>query len=217
MGNSSVSAIEKFRNLARQARQYNLKVAMEGEEGLVIKGSLVVDMVRIIRANKKKDWDKYLVPQDWQIINGSCVISDWYPIGSFRRMVQAVFKEIAGSNAEAVRAFGRESLDYFLAAYENMIVDGDPLGSLKKLIKARNLFLKGNIKFGIVKMTPNSLTGYLYRTPEMPEKEFFKVFCYGIAGVAEGIISRSGGRNAVSLIEEDDEGCRISLTWEYPA
>ena len=34
-----------------------------------VKGIMLVDQVRMIRGNKDKDWNKYLKPEDWNIIN----------------------------------------------------------------------------------------------------------------------------------------------------
>jgi len=34
-----------------------------------VKGTMMIDQVRMIRGNKDKDWNKYLKPEDWNIIN----------------------------------------------------------------------------------------------------------------------------------------------------
>ena len=34
-----------------------------------VKGTMMIDQVRMIRGNKDKDWNKYLKPEDWNKIN----------------------------------------------------------------------------------------------------------------------------------------------------
>jgi hypothetical protein len=212
-----VSMVEEARHLARLARKFHLKKGMEGEEGIVLKGSLVVDLARIIRANKEVRWDKYLVPPDWEIINGVILISDWYPIGAFRRMGNAVFREMAGSSLEDVHSFGKASLEYFLKVYENIIVNGSPIESLKRLFRARKLFVKGNLKVNVVRAEPGALEYFISRPAEVPEKEFFKALCYASAGVGEAVVLRAGGGNESSRIEESDQGCKVTISWELSA
>ena len=44
-----------------------------------VKGTMMIDQVRMIRGNKDKDWNKYLKPEDWNIIKGMILPAAWYP------------------------------------------------------------------------------------------------------------------------------------------
>lgn len=49
---------------------------MEMDE-LKVKGTVLLDYVRLIKAVKDKNWDKYLTDADKQIINGRILPSLW--------------------------------------------------------------------------------------------------------------------------------------------
>ena len=72
-----------------------------------VKGTLIIDYVRIIRANRERSWDRWLAKEDWEIIDGQVLPSNWYPYESFRRIGFAVFKEIANSDLNVAQQFGR--------------------------------------------------------------------------------------------------------------
>jgi len=74
-----------------------------------VKGTLLLDYVCMIRANKDKDWQKYLKPEDWEIINGRILPSLWYPYETFERAGMATFYVLGGGNFDAVRAWGKIS------------------------------------------------------------------------------------------------------------
>ncbi len=44
-----------------------------------VKGTMVVDQVKLIRGNKSMNWSKYLKPEDWEAINKRILPSEWYP------------------------------------------------------------------------------------------------------------------------------------------
>ena len=62
-----------------------------------VKGTLLLDYVRMIRANKELDWDEYLETEDWEVINSQILSSQWYSYDSFRRIAYGVFKVIGKS------------------------------------------------------------------------------------------------------------------------
>ena len=76
-----------------------------------VKGSLLAIQARFIRANKDRDWDKYLKPEDWEIINASVLPSLWHPLETFQRGGVAIFEIIAGGDLEVIRSMGKFSVD----------------------------------------------------------------------------------------------------------
>ncbi len=77
----------------------------------------------------------------WEIINGQVLPSVWYPYGTFQRIGFAVFKEIAGSNMDTVRAFGRNMAKGVLQVYKSIAMQGDPAASLERLANLRRTFM----------------------------------------------------------------------------
>lgn len=45
-----------------------------------VKGTLLVDYVKAIKGNKDREWDKWLEPEDWELIEGNVLPSQWYPL-----------------------------------------------------------------------------------------------------------------------------------------
>lgn len=106
-----------------------------------VKGSLLVDYVRMIRANKDREWDKYLTEEDWKIINSRILPSAWYPLETFQRAGMATFHELAGGNLSAVRAWGKISMEQLLKnIYKSVIADNNPMKALERYILLRRQF-----------------------------------------------------------------------------
>jgi hypothetical protein len=59
-----------------------------------VKGSILVDFVRMIRNFKNLDWNRYLKPEDWEVINSLILSTKWYPLGTYSKCSYAV--RIAG-------------------------------------------------------------------------------------------------------------------------
>lgn len=105
-----------------------------------VKGSLFLDYVRMIKKRKETDWGKYLVPEDFEILDQTILPSQWYPLESYQRLGVATFHEIAGGDVEVVREWGRISLDEMTNIYKNLINKTDPLRSLEKFKLLRSRF-----------------------------------------------------------------------------
>ncbi len=106
-----------------------------------VKGTMLLDYVRMIRGNKDKDWDKYLQPEDWEIINGRILSSMWYPYENFQRIGLAVFHEISGGNLETVRIYGKLYWKNLLASvYKAVLGDRNPFMCLDRFAILRGQF-----------------------------------------------------------------------------
>ena len=42
-----------------------------------VKGTLILDVIRIVRANKDKNWKKWLSPEDEEVVNGRIFPAAW--------------------------------------------------------------------------------------------------------------------------------------------
>ena len=72
-----------------------------------VKGTMLVDQVRMIRAHKHHDWDDVLEPEDWEFINQMFLPSSWYPLEWYEKCGWATFQVLAGGNVDLVRFRGR--------------------------------------------------------------------------------------------------------------
>ncbi len=46
---------------------------------ITVKGTVLTDLVKIVRKERQLGWDDYLQPEDWDIINGDILATQWYP------------------------------------------------------------------------------------------------------------------------------------------
>jgi len=98
-----------------------------------VKGSLLLEVARMIRANKNCDWKKYLNDKDLAIINGRVLASSWYPVESYERASFAIFMELAKGSLEVARQWGRFVVqDIIKRFYPNLVQEKDMAIALEK-------------------------------------------------------------------------------------
>ena len=100
------------------------------ETGRHVKGTFFTEYVRMLRANADFKRENYLLPEDLPYLEQTIDPSAWYPMDTFERLGLAIFVEIAGNNLEAVRLWGRASVDTLHEANQLMVCEGDPRESL---------------------------------------------------------------------------------------
>jgi len=179
-----------------------------------VKGTLLLDYIKMVRANKDGPWDDYLTPEDWEIINGQILSSQWYPYESFRRIAFAAFKIIAKSDLNTSRAFGRFTLKNLLKVYKTIVQPGDPVGSAKKLAALRRTFVEGDIDTRVGEHGDDWLVyKFTYPVGE-DDQEHFEAFTHQMAGNLEELVEQAGGRNVVIDMEIGKESSSIHVKWE---
>jgi len=178
-----------------------------------VKGTLLMDYVKIVRANKDRKWDRWLAAEDWEIINGQVLPSNWYPYENFRRIGFAVFKEIADSNLETVRSFGRFSMRRLLEIYKNVLSPGDPVASARNLAKLRRTFMRGEQETRVAEAGPGWLR-YEVSTGAEEDHEHSLAFVHQMAGNLEEIAAQTGGKNVTAQVAEEGKVFNILVRWE---
>jgi hypothetical protein len=97
-----------------------------------VKGVLFADYVRMIRGRKDIDWSTLLRPEDRLLVMSRIEPNGWYPMASFERLGNAILGEIAHGAVEAVRMWGRFSVDQLRAGTPQLVSDGDPVETLMR-------------------------------------------------------------------------------------
>ncbi|MEO7091764.1 MAG: hypothetical protein ABI175_00850 [Polyangiales bacterium] len=105
-----------------------------------VKGVLFADYVRMIRGRKDVDWTRHLRPEDLLHVGTKVEPNAWYPMETFERLGNAILAEIAHGALEAVRRFGRFSVDQLRAATPHLVSDGDPVETLMRFRVLRATF-----------------------------------------------------------------------------
>lgn len=112
-----------------------------------VKGTILVDFVKTIRADKTGKYERHLTEGDREIISERILPSNWYPMDTFRNCFNAVVSELAGNDMARVRDWGRiygESL--ITGVYRGIIKPGQPMTSLQRYgTHIRNFFDFGEV------------------------------------------------------------------------
>ncbi len=97
-----------------------------------VKGVLFSDYVRMIRGNKHVAWDQILSPADLTYIHARVDPNAWYPMVVFERLGNAILAHVAGGSLDAVRMWGRFSVDQLVAAQPLLVAADDPLETMHR-------------------------------------------------------------------------------------
>ena len=100
--------------------------------GRNVKGILFADYVRMIRSHRDVDWAKYLFLEDAAYLTKLVDPDGWYPMATFERLGNAILAEVAKNDLQAVRMWGRFSVDALRAANPVLVVEGDPIETLMR-------------------------------------------------------------------------------------
>ena len=186
-----------------------------------VKGSLLAGVVRLIRANKDKDWRKYFTEKDMEIIESQILPSSWYPLDTYERAEIAVFKEIAQGKLDVARAWGRFLIeDIIKNVYQTLVDEKDPKISLERFVMFRKqLFRFNDPNFQAIEFkskAPGQVHVTLRAHHPLPE---FEAYCHQAMGSFERLVEMAGAREAKAIIMEYDwksqiPWATIEISWK---
>lgn len=112
-----------------------------------VKGTILIDFVKTIKADSSGAYNAYLNDLDREILHQRLLPSGWYPYQTFKNCFNAVFKVLAKGDLEKVRQWGRVYGEAIITGvYKSIIKEGEPLESLMKYsTHIRNFFDFGEI------------------------------------------------------------------------
>jgi len=94
----------------------------------------------MLRGHKSVDWSKRLAPEDMPFLAMRIQPNDWYPMATFERMGNQILREVAGNDLEAVRLWGRFSVDALRAVQPQLVAADDPLETLMRFRVLRSTY-----------------------------------------------------------------------------
>lgn len=182
---------------------------------LKVKGTMFVDQVKMIRANKNLDWSKHLSPADWEIINTRVLPSEWYPLEIYVKCSMAVFKVVAQENLDVVRFRGKmRGKELFENVYKSLVTPNDPSFSLGRFV-------------GVYMQLFNFSTLKLEHAGKNHERLYHdskhtlhanRPYIHQLIGHLEVLIEMAGGKNVKFEIPDKQwEGAPVTIidiTWE---
>jgi len=173
-------------------------LAEKKEEQRMVKGTMLVDYVRMVRSRKDISWEKHLTKEDLEMIKGRILPMGWYPFDAFQRIALAVLHEIAKDDLNIVRQFGRLMMKNMIEnTYPLIAKSNDAFEAFLALQNIRSRFFSFATPT-YEKIGPKSLRVTFENTPNT---EGLEAFCYQHAGGYDYIIELYGGKN-------------IKLAWE---
>jgi len=113
-----------------------------------VKGTILIDFVKTIKADKSGTYDPFLTDEDRKIIDERLLASAWYPYDTFKHCMQAAVHILAKDNMDTVHQWGRMYGEAIVTGvYKGMIKEGRPMESLQKYNSSvRNLFDFGELR-----------------------------------------------------------------------
>ena len=98
-----------------------------------VKGTVMIDFVKTIKADRRGSYDQYLTDEDRQVMSERILPSGWYPYDTYKRVFSAVVKVLANNDMEKVRQWGRIYGETIVTnVYKGLIREGQPMETLKK-------------------------------------------------------------------------------------
>jgi len=179
-------------------------------QGRRVKGSLIVDYVKMVRANSQLPWAEHLRPEDLELLKQMILPASWYPIQVLQRIGMAAFKLVAKENYAIIRAFGRAVADR--ANAEN---PGRARDTLRKYREFQNRLY--SFKAAETEdLSPRHLLIHILSVPG--EEAEVKLIVEISSGTVERLIELSGARNIrIKLTEAVWQGAgrnTLDVTWE---
>ena len=176
---------------------------------------MLLDYVRTIRKNKDKNWDQYLTPEDWKIVNSKILESSWYPFEVYDRCGFAVFEIIAGGDNRVPHARGQvRGRELFEGVYKAVVVDSDPMKAIHRFVNTYDLF------FNFSPLTIEDVGGNHVRIchefeRESPERTI--PYCHQLMGILETLVEMVGGKDAKIELTKQSENSPTTvfdITWK---
>jgi hypothetical protein len=181
-----------------------------------VKGTAVVDLVKSVKGSRSVNWERYLEPQDFEIVNSLVIASKWYPGDSFWRISWAVAKEIGRADLNAAFEFGRISAKSYLRVYKRLVVPGDPVASLKNCVDCWQSFYDvEGADYRKMEVEPGagdvSITAWDY--PGMIIPEVRKPYFHGLAGYFQEMAEQASRRRVANTIRDNGGSFQMTYRW----
>jgi len=185
--------------------------------GKCVKGTLMVDYVKMIKANPKLNWQDFLKPEDWNIIEGRILPSVWYPFDTFQRCGVAIFKIIAKSNVAVAKLWGKlRAEELFTVTYKSLGESPDPISAIKKYIAIRTTFTNFNMfEMEIEEIGPAHIK--IKSKSVEARHEGNEAFTWQVIGSVEKLIELTGGKNVkVTILAREWQGDKYTISeWSW--
>jgi hypothetical protein len=181
--------------------------------GQKVKGQVFAECVRVIKGRKDMDWDRHLLPKDFQYLQQPIGINQWYPFESLERMAVAIFKEVANGDPKMMRTWGQLSVGELMKTNPGIVSPEDPRESLLRFQVLRRSF------FNFDAIQVESLYGNFakVRVDYDASRDAEEAASHQALGFFEKLLELSGAKNIshkfTSKAWEGDHDTVLELKW----
>ena len=165
-----------------------------------VKGSVLVDYLKIIRANPDLPWADHLLAEDLEQINRMILPSSWYPAGMFQRMGEAIFKLVSRENYQVVHQFGRSMADRLHKDNPGMVVKNQVPDTVRKYLTVQRRFYSFEI-FSIKESGPGAMKVGVNNDPDTSGTGLLAA---ATCGTLERLIELAGATDVKIKLENID-------------
>ncbi len=178
---------------------------------------MFAEYVRMIRGHKQHDWQTQLPPEDLSYLRARIEPAGWYPMATFERMGNAILTNIALDQLEAVRMWGRFSVDELRAAHPALVVPGDPVETLQRFRVMRATFFDfPALEIALLHDDQAEIVISYHMGAKAEEAASFQTM-----GFFERQLELAGARNVTARLRErswaGDARTLLEVSWELPA
>jgi len=177
-----------------------------------VKGSVFIDLVRMIKKEKSGVYDKYLTSKDREIISPKMWPSGWYPYETYKHCLEAIFGVIAKNDLKVAKEWGRRTFEAVMAStYKDLLKRSDPFSFIKQF----ETINRSIYDFGSTEIVAEGENRALYKLSSFDAK--FVLLYYIIQGWTERGLELSGAKSVKSeFVTESWEGhpfTSMRFTW----
>jgi hypothetical protein len=178
-----------------------------------VKGTLFVDYVKMLRAQKGTDWSKHLRPEDIDYLVQRVEPDAWYPMETFERMGLAILATLS-PDLETIRAWGRAQVDWLCRIHGDLIAHGDACDTLMRFRVLRASFFNYEA-LKISELTDGDATLFVsYGMTDRAEE----AASWQTLGFFERLVEVAGGTSVKAWFAErawaSGERTRVRITWD---
>lgn len=184
-----------------------------------VKGTMLLDFVKMIRKNKQLNWNQYLKPSDWSIINSNVLPGVWYPADIYARCSMATFHLMGKGRLESARGNGQMiAAHMFESTYKSLLQSKDPVKGLNQFV-----FIFGSLfNFTLLKVKSlepgHARFSHLSAFEEKPVVIDKPAFAYQLLGFLETVVAMTGGKKiTATIVSKEWEGAPATIfdiTWD---
>jgi hypothetical protein len=179
-----------------------------------VKGILFVDYVRMLRGFKGIDWAARLPPEDVAYLSAQIDDDGWYPMATFERLGNQILHFVAKDDLQAVRMWGRFSVDVLRSKYPLLLAQGDPIETVNRFRVLRASFFDFDA-LEILMLHDDEAEIVIRYHMGMPAEE---AAALQTLGFFERLLELAGGRDVQATLREKswlgDSRTLLALGWQ---